>query len=201
MKVLHWLCAVGLLTAITSAHAQWRWQNPLPQGNHLSGVTFADGNNGWAVGDYGSIVHTTDGGSAWMPHGIATEADFFGVVFVGADHGWVVGWFGTILHYEGTSPVGGWERISPVTEHYLEPNYPNPFNPATTFVFGVPRTSAVTITAYDVLGRHVTTLLSGRVQAGRHQVVWNCQGCASGVYLVAMSGDGFRVVRKATLLR
>jgi hypothetical protein len=28
----------------------WYWQNPLPQGNYLSGVSFIDANNGTAVG-------------------------------------------------------------------------------------------------------------------------------------------------------
>ena len=45
----------------------WFWQNPLPQGNALEWVCFTDANSGWTVGDYGTILHTTDGGSTWNP--------------------------------------------------------------------------------------------------------------------------------------
>jgi len=54
------------------ARSQWVWQNPLPQGNWLFGVSFTDANNGTAVGWYGTILRTTDGGENWVlqPNGI-----------------------------------------------------------------------------------------------------------------------------------
>ena len=39
-----------------AVNAQWFWQNPLPQGNTLSGVDFIDSSNGWLVGYYGTIL-------------------------------------------------------------------------------------------------------------------------------------------------
>jgi len=89
-----------------------------------------------------------------------------------------------------------------IPEHYyLHHNYPNPFNPTTTFNFGVPKTSHVSIRIYDVLGRQVDTLVDGLIQPGHQQVIWNCNDCSSGVYLVVMSGEGFNIIRKATLIR
>lgn len=35
----------------------WTWQKPLPQGNTLRGVSAADANNAWAVGDFGTILY------------------------------------------------------------------------------------------------------------------------------------------------
>ena len=46
--------------------AQWFWQNPLPQGNHLASVKFISSTVGWAVGSGGTILRTTDGGINWM---------------------------------------------------------------------------------------------------------------------------------------
>ncbi len=46
-----------------SSGSQWHWQNPLPQGNNLRGASFMDANTGTVVGDYGTIVRTTDGGN------------------------------------------------------------------------------------------------------------------------------------------
>ncbi len=48
-----------------SSSSQWFWQNPLPQGNNLRGASFVDANIGTVVGDYGTIVRTTDGGNNW----------------------------------------------------------------------------------------------------------------------------------------
>ena len=45
--------------------AQWVWQKPLPQGNPLNAVSFTDANNGTAVGEGGTVLRTTDGGSHW----------------------------------------------------------------------------------------------------------------------------------------
>src|SRR5215208_7438432 len=47
------------------ASSQWHWQNPLPQGNNLRGASFVDVNTGTVVGEYGTIVRTTDGGNSW----------------------------------------------------------------------------------------------------------------------------------------
>lgn len=37
----------------------WFWQNPLPQGNTLSGVSFVDATTGTAVGRGGTVLRTT----------------------------------------------------------------------------------------------------------------------------------------------
>ena len=78
----------------THARAQWVWQNPLPQGNWLFGVSFTDANNGTAVGWYGTILRTTDGGRNWVlqPSGIlGTNIGLYGVSFTDANTGTVVG--------------------------------------------------------------------------------------------------------------
>ncbi len=83
----------------------------------------------------------------------------------------------------------------------LSQNYPNPFNPTTTIEFGIPKASRVCIRIYDILGRQVDVLVDAMIQAGHHHVIWDCPDCTSGIYLVVMSGDGFNIVRKATLIR
>jgi photosystem II stability/assembly factor-like uncharacterized protein len=65
------MCAsllVGLISVAVQAQT-WEWRNPLPQGNRLRAVDFVDVNNGWAVGDYGAILHTTTGDASWVPCG------------------------------------------------------------------------------------------------------------------------------------
>jgi Secretion system C-terminal sorting domain len=83
----------------------------------------------------------------------------------------------------------------------LETIYPNPFNPSTTVVFALPASEFVRITAYDILGREVATILADRLGPGEHSVAWNAAGLPSGVYLLRMESGGFTQTRRALLLR
>ncbi len=65
----------------------------------------------------------------------------------------------------------------------LYPNYPNPFNPATTIAYYLRNDDVVHINIYDLNGRKVRTLFSGYRSAGEHSLVFNAQGLASGVYI------------------
>src|SRR5262249_6490888 len=51
----------------------WQWGNPLPQGNTVRAMAFA-GTTGYAAGDHGTLLKTTDGGSTWsgLPAGTLT---------------------------------------------------------------------------------------------------------------------------------
>ncbi|HZV75647.1 MAG TPA: hypothetical protein VFF79_18195 [Conexibacter sp.] len=42
----------------------WQWGNPLPQGNTVRAMSFA-GATGYAAGDFGTLLKTSDGGSSW----------------------------------------------------------------------------------------------------------------------------------------
>ena len=83
----------------------------------------------------------------------------------------------------------------------LYQNYPNPFNPSTTVRFSVPKTARVSLSVYDILGRHVTTLADGLYNAGLHELQWNCAECPTGVYLLQMNSDGFTQQRKMLLMK
>ena len=65
-------CAAALLAALPAlapasvqvGSSGWQWGNPLPQGNTLRAISFA-GANGYAAGDFGTLLRTTDGGTTW----------------------------------------------------------------------------------------------------------------------------------------
>jgi hypothetical protein len=88
----------------------------------------------------------------------------------------------------------------------LGQNYPNPFNPTTTFSVDIPRISDVNIKVYDVLGREITTLLSGQQPAGTLQVKWDGRDAhgltaPTGIYFVRMAADDFNTTRKIMLMK
>ncbi|MFA6471038.1 MAG: S8 family serine peptidase [Candidatus Latescibacterota bacterium] len=62
--------------------------------------------------------------------------------------------------------------------------YPNPFNAEIVIPFQLDSPEKVTIAIYDITGRLAATVWSRPASPGRHEVRWNGEGCASGVYLV-----------------
>ena len=83
----------------------------------------------------------------------------------------------------------------------LKQNYPNPFNPSTTFRFELPIESSVRIDIYDMIGRRVTTLVDGRLEAGSHERIWDATSFSSGVYISRMVTDNGVFVKKLTLIK
>ncbi len=63
---------------------------------------------------------------------------------------------------------------------------PNPANPVTVLSFELRVASSVSLAVYDVSGRKVAELLSGRQEAGAHVVTWDASGLGSGVYLARL---------------
>jgi photosystem II stability/assembly factor-like uncharacterized protein len=88
----------------TSLGARWRWQNPLPQGNNLRGASVVNANTSTLVGEYGTIVRTTDGGNSWTIQSSGTTQTLWAVSFTDSSNGTAVGEVGTILR---TTDGGG----------------------------------------------------------------------------------------------
>jgi hypothetical protein len=87
------------------------------------------------------------------------------------------------------------------TEFSLSSLYPNPFNASTTLTFGVPRTSRVTVQAFNVLGQRVAVLVDGTKEAGYYRMTWSPANFPSGVYLVRMQTPGFSRTEKVVLMK
>jgi PKD repeat protein len=63
----------------------------------LSGIAMANANVGWAVGEGGTILHTTDGGQTWSAQNSGTHLGLKRVKFLDATTGWAVGESGLVL--------------------------------------------------------------------------------------------------------
>jgi len=87
------------------------------------------------------------------------------------------------------------------TEFSLEQNYPNPFNPSTTLAYSIPKESEVSLKIYDVMGREVVELVSGRQTAGSFTVEFDASSLASGTYFYKLTADDFVSVKKMVLLK
>ncbi|MBD3221422.1 T9SS type A sorting domain-containing protein, partial [bacterium] len=107
---------------------------------------------------------------------------------------------------EGTVAIEnpGQSDETPVASIALGQNFPNPFNPATSIAFSLPRNQRVTLTIYDLQGRLVRTLVDDVRAAGEHTVAWTGttdagQRAASGTYMYRLvTGD--RVLNRTMTL-
>ncbi|MCB2204510.1 Omp28-related outer membrane protein [bacterium] len=92
------------------------------------------------------------------------------------------------------------------TETRLLPNYPNPFNPATTVAVEMAQEGPMTVEVYDMLGRRISTLADGNYSAGLHTFEWNGtdeQGVAveSGIYFARFTTAGFTQTRQMQMTK
>jgi len=83
---------------------------------------------------------------------------------------------------------------------------PNPFNPATTIAFDLPRTGRTRVDIYDGRGRHVRQLLAADLPAGRHEATWRGDDTggrrvASGVYHAVVTAAGISEAVAVTLVK
>jgi hypothetical protein len=83
----------------------------------------------------------------------------------------------------------------------LKQNYPNPFNPSTTIRFELAKTSHVSLSVYDMLGRQVSVLVNDRKEAGYHEVKFDGNGLSSGVYFYRLTAGTFVETKKLLLVR
>jgi len=98
---------------------------------------------------------------------------------------------------------GGAEQLP--TVYALSQNFPNPFNPSTSFALSLPEASDYSIRIFNITGQAVKSY-SGHLEAGVHTIVWdgrNEQGSsvASGVYFYKAEASGFTETRKMMMLK
>jgi hypothetical protein len=112
--------------------------------------------------------------------------------------GW--GWaFDNLKIQDGASAVEI-ENTLP-TNYSLSQNFPNPFNPETTIKFSLPQRSRVKLEIFDALGRVVSTLVNGELDAGSYKYNWNASNFASGVYVYRITANDFSSSKKLMLVK
>ena len=96
-----WAGAVcrGELPAPPTAAVPAAGWNPQPPGadDSFTAVDFVNDRCGWAVGNFGLVMRTVDGGATWMAPPALTSDALRDFRFADSDHGWIVGGNGLVL--------------------------------------------------------------------------------------------------------
>lgn len=97
-----WLASIGKVSYTGSGGNSWSVQyQERAVGKKPSGILdlyFITKTEGWAVGGFGTILHTQNGGGQWEKIKTYSDIHLWGVHFVDTEHGWIVGQEGEILH-------------------------------------------------------------------------------------------------------
>ncbi|MDP8205602.1 MAG: FG-GAP-like repeat-containing protein [Candidatus Electryonea clarkiae] len=84
----------------------------------------------------------------------------------------------------------------------IEEIYPNPFNPSTSVVVGLPEPAFLNLTLHNISGQKVAVLANGQYTSGYKQFTINGSMMASGIYFVHMQvPEKTSAIRKVVLVK
>ncbi|MEA3505586.1 MAG: YCF48-related protein [Bacteroidota bacterium] len=98
----------GVIFTTDNGGATWNALDVFSDMQIIRSISFADAQNGWAVGGDGVILHTSDAGKTWQQQSSGTTASFYNVHSTDRGNVWVCGAGGTIRY----SSDGGQSWIS-----------------------------------------------------------------------------------------
>jgi S-formylglutathione hydrolase len=102
-----------------------------------------------------------------------------------------------LLYDTSATVIKTGEIISP--ENFDLSNFPNPFNPETTFHFYNAKTSLIKMNIYNILGKKIKCLIHEIKSPGEYAVKWKAENLPSGVYFCRLENDKFSVTKKVIL--
>lgn len=133
---------------------------------------------------------------------IAVAVDSAGnAIVAGSDsgEGWSV--FSTIKYGNTLVAVEDDSKSAP-SQYALGQNYPNPFKPATTIRYAIPKAVKVVLRIYDLLGHEIATLVDETQAPGEHAFDWNPPtNLANGVYFYRLRAGSFDETKKLVVSR
>jgi len=120
------------------------------------------------------------------------------------------------IPYNGDAPdLGAFEygqsstiesKIEQPDQFNVQQNYPNPFNPSTEICYSIPSAIDVELSIFDIMGRHIITLVREKQSEGQKTVTWNGKDennmkVSSGIYLYRLRAGEFTVTKKMLLVQ
>lgn len=96
----------------------FRQAESVPVSTPLTGVSFVDDKHGWAVGHWGAVLATQDGGETWETLRLTADEDrpLFDVHFFNAQEGVAVGLWGLVLTTSDGGKTWNEQALQPPSE-------------------------------------------------------------------------------------
>ncbi len=98
------------------------------------------------------------------------------------------------------------QASKPHAETGIVGNFPNPFNPSTTFRYGLSDPGQMSLKVYNVLGQLVRTIVDEHQVAGYHEAIWDGRNevgavVSSGIYMYRMTAGTFVETKRMLLTK
>jgi hypothetical protein len=115
---------------------------------------------------------------------------------------YVISLYGAIVVSDSTTGIDDTHTGTGLPQGFiLYQNFPNPFNSQTFIKYGLNKPCFVNIEVFDVLGRLHEVLVSMEKPAGYHEVIWDADGSASGVYYLRLNAGDYSQTKKMLLIK
>ncbi|HMB93486.1 MAG TPA: YCF48-related protein [Rhodothermales bacterium] len=178
------------------------WQELLIENSApLQGTGFATENLGWVSGR-GMTWQTDDGGATWQQIELDGRMNRFRLF--GDSLGYAAG--SRVYKFNPSMATASEEQPMVPQPFRLQQNYPNPFRGSTTLSYVLSDATDVSLAVYDVLGRHVATLVDEQQPPDIYRVDWDGtthagEAVTPGVYIYRLHAGGRTQTGTMVLLR
>ena len=200
-----------IITKSTDGGFTWNPISAPANSYYLRAVDFV-GNEGWAVGRFGTIIHTTNGGNSWISQTSPATTTLFDVDFSDNLHGLACGYDIVLLTTDGGQ---NWYESPGIEEHQnskVETTnlsvYPNPFRQMINISFSTGQSAkGIALKIYDVSGRLVKDFSRLTLDAQRPTLLsWYGtddlgRQVPQGVYFLKAEGTDSEEIKKIILLK
>lgn len=146
------------------------------------------------IWNFGDGTNSTTNASL---HKYATPGEYKFSVSVKTSEGCSSTYEGKVYVFDNTSEA---KTVQPVIVAASVKNDPKSFSNNTTIEFSVLTDSNVQVGVYDLNGKLVKNVVSGKMIAGKQVLPFNAEGLPAGMYLVSMKADDQVVTHKITVL-
>jgi hypothetical protein len=99
------------------------------------------------------------------------------------------------------NPIGIAKNEQIIKDFKLYQNYPNPFNPVTKIKYDIKGNGNIKISVYTITGKIVSILKNGFVKQGTHEVEFNGDNLASGIYFYKIESSQFSDTKSMILIK
>jgi photosystem II stability/assembly factor-like uncharacterized protein len=169
----------GVIFRTTDGGNQWSRSVIAGQNDMLTDVFFVNPSTGYIVGKNGKLFKTTNCGDSWIAEPSLTTNDLHSVFFISENLGWVVGSNGTILRYGETNTSVN--EAPKITGENIS-IYPNPSSSQAYLMINPGEQLESEIGIYDITGRNLGKVYSGRLEKGQNLVDLGVSGLKNGTY-------------------
>ena len=108
---------------------------------------------------------------------------------------------GYSIRFTADGNILGFDDSSQDKEFSILNAYPNPFNPTLNINYSLESSNHIILSIYDIKGQLIKTLLNAYQTSGQHQINWNSNGIAAGIYIIKLSIGSSYYSKKVILLK